>query len=119
MILRNIDNQELQDLDFNVFVDFFTEHLFFKFMDGGRESLVAGYKDLVDTSFYRAERVFIKNHSKGKNVKCDVPLVQTELYEGVYNYGLQRVVSGFIKSGTSGMREAVFMVASDPRIFQQ
>jgi hypothetical protein len=116
MILRNIDGEEIQEVDFHGFVDFFTEHLFFKFMEGGRATLLSGYKDLVDTSFYRAEQIYFSNHRKEKVYGS--PLEKLKLYDAVYNDGMQRVVNGFIKSGTDGMRTAIFQVASDPRLFQ-
>jgi hypothetical protein len=114
MILRNIDGIEIQDVDFNVFVNFFTDHMFFKFMDSGRSGIVSGYKDLVDNTVFRAEKLYEK---RGLTAATPKRFKDQTLYEVIYHDGLPRVIDGFIKSGTEGMRTAVFQVASDPRLF--
>jgi len=115
MILRNIDGVDIQDVDFNVFVNFFTEHMFFKFMESGRSGIVAGYTDLVDNTVFRAEKLYEK---RGLHAVTPKRFKDKTLYEVIYNDGLPRVIDGFIKSGTDGMRTAIFQVASDPRLFQ-
>jgi len=107
-----IDDQPIHEVAFDKFVGFFTEHLFFKFMDSGRNGMVAGYKDLVDNTFFRAEQIYADRGQAPKRFKDQT------LYDAIYNDGLQRVIDGFIKSGTEGMRTAIFMVASDSRLFQ-
>lgn len=112
MRFTNIDGQELDELQMSVICDFFQEHIFFKFMDRGRPGLIAGTQDLVDTCLFRAEKYAVKKHNK-KPAKLD----DREFYEELFRDAQRRIVDGFIKGGSAGMRIAIFEVATNPSIY--
>jgi hypothetical protein len=105
-----INGKPLWENEMSDFVDFFTQHIFFKFMDSGREGMREGVLDLIDTSVARTiEGVTARNIGSRQS--------QIERQEK-FDENLPRIMNRFFISGTKGLREAVFGAATDPLMFE-
>jgi hypothetical protein len=111
-----INDKPLERLRMEEFTDFFTEHIFFKFMDGGRVGIQVGVQDLVDNSIARTLAALPTNIDK--RIRPSRRLQDPALTTKLYDYHLPRIVSAFINGGTKEMHSAIFSCATDPLMFE-
>jgi hypothetical protein len=115
-----INGKPLWENEMSDFVDFFTQHIFFKFMDSGREGMREGVLDLIDTSVARTiEGVTARNiGSRQSQIERQEKLASDAMRKQLFDENLPRIMNRFIISGTKGLREAVFGAATDPLMFE-
>jgi hypothetical protein len=122
-----INDTALADMQMSDFADFFTQHIFFKFMDHGRTGMQQGVQDLIDTSLARVIESIEVNTSKTPDlVNAELKarraraekLVSDEMFKKLYEWNMPRIMSAFINGGTKEMRSAIFSCATDPLMFE-
>lgn len=98
MIFREIDGQPLGVIKTEAFMDFFTDHLFFRFFDSGRSGLNEGIGTLVDCLITMFEQ-------RGELKKDQITREQRqELIE----LATKNIVNGLIQEGTTGIYNGAF-----------
>jgi hypothetical protein len=122
-----INDTALSEIQMSDYADFFTQHIFFKFMDHGRTGMQQGVQDLIDTSLARViESITINTNKtpdlvtaelKARRKRAD-KLVSDEMFKKLYDWNMPRIMSAFINGGTKEMRSAIFSCATDPLMFE-
>jgi predicted AlkP superfamily pyrophosphatase or phosphodiesterase len=122
-----INDTALSEIQMSDYADFFTQHIFFKFMDHGRTGMQQGVQDLIDTSLARViESITINTNKTPDLVTADLKarrkraekLVSDEMFKKLYDWNMPRIMSAFINGGTKEMRSAIFSCATDPLMFE-
>ena len=121
-----INDVELKDIQMSDFADFFTQHIFFKFMDAGRDGMKEGVHDLIDTSIARVvehlQKDQLTNHphtAKATGSRERMKKISSEeFFKTMYDFNMPRILSSFVTGGTKEMRSAIFACATDPLMFE-
>jgi hypothetical protein len=122
-----INDTALSEIQMSDYADFFTQHIFFKFMESGRAGMDQGVRDLIDTSLARVIEPIQVNTDKTPDLvtaelkarrKRADKLVSDEMFKKLYDWNMPRIMSAFINGGTKEMRSAIFSCATDPLMFE-
>jgi predicted AlkP superfamily pyrophosphatase or phosphodiesterase len=122
-----INDTALSEIQMSDYADFFTQHIFFKFMDHGRTGMHQGVQDLIDTSLARVIESIKVNTDKTPDLvtaelnarrKRAEKLASDEMFKKLYDWNMPRIMSAFISGGTKEMRSAIFSCATDPLMFE-
>lgn len=98
MIFHEIDGQKLGVVKTEVFMDFFTDHLFFRFFDTGRSGLADGINNLVDSLITMFEQ-------RGELKKGQIT---SEERQEIIQLATKNIVNGLIEEGTTGIHNGAF-----------
>lgn len=102
-IITQFDGKAIEELNPAEVASCLTEHAFFQFMESGRAGLADSAVDVLDT-FKHLTAQRIRNRGA-------TPAAMSEQEHGaLLTLATQRMVSGFIESGSKGLRAAIVEV---------
>lgn len=113
MICLKINGKELSQLTMDEMADFFTQHIFFEFMDRGRTGLKDGVNDLIDTICQRS-----LDHTKDTASRARRnELFTAEFFKQMSNEYLMDITNSFVIQGNVGVRRSIISALVDNRFY--
>lgn len=98
MRFSSIKGKKLGELTHDEMQSHFTDHIFFRFMDRGREGMISACRDAIDN--------YIDHYVERKVIKKDA--ISSEEYEQYVQDFTLKCMSDFITRGSIGIKEALF-----------
>ena len=105
MIVLAFNNKSLQECTFEEMVDGLTQHFFLRFMSHGRDGVVAGAQDVVDTMYqhalYKVQDGEYLHPKYGRSKMPEGPALEMK------NLLIIQLMDAIITQGTRGIRSVI------------
>jgi hypothetical protein len=106
MILHAINCKNLANCTFDEVVEGLTEHWFLRFMSHGRDGVVAGSQDVIDTLYQFA----LDHIDQGQHVNDAAKKTMTDrASQSFKNHMIRQFMDTIITKGTNGIRGVIHL----------